>query len=204
MYACGSALRWAHRKNILRCCYTGRGWRVVGRRAVVSGRAGAVDAARDRVAASPASLMRVRRAWCAITWCRASPKRTAAYPPPGAGLQISMRARVADGWRPIFALCGPHGYETAPPVGWLEFFLQATETCPNSEKNINCSSSNGFGPTLTTMTKLFSRWPAILTKLSAGFPATVCRPSKLFWVNSVVVFFDTWEGGGRRQTQTPN
>ena len=67
-----------------------------------------------------------------------------------------------------------------PPVGWLEVFLQATETCPNSEilftnrqglknaENSNCSSSTGFGPTLTTMTKLFAGWPAILTKLSAG------------------------------------
>ena len=54
------------------------------------------------------------------------------------------------------------------PVGWLEVMPQATETCPNSEKmftsrqglknaeNSNCSSSNGFGPTLTTMTKLFA------------------------------------------------
>ena len=80
----------------------------------------------------------------------------------------------------------------ALPVGWLEVFLQATETCPNSEKNStnrqglenaensNCSSANGFGPTLTTMTKLFAGWPAILTKMSAGFPATVCGTSNLF------------------------
>ena len=79
-----------------------------------------------------------------------------------------------------------------PSVGWLEVFLQATETCPNSEKkftnrqglkndeNSNCSSSNGFGPTLTTMTKLSAGWPAILTKLSAGFSATLCRTSNLF------------------------
>ena len=31
------------------------------------------------------------------------------------------------------------------------------------------------------MTKLFAGWPAILTKMSAGFPATVCRTSNLFW-----------------------
>ena len=78
-----------------------------------------------------------------------------------------------------------------PPVGWLEAFLQATETCPNSEKltirqdlenaeNSNCSSSTGFGPKLTTMTKLLASWPASLTQVSAGFPATVCRTSYLF------------------------
>ena len=78
------------------------------------------------------------------------------------------------------------------PVGWLEVYLQATETCPNSEKkspvvrglknaeNSNCSSSIWFGPTLTMMTKLFAGWPAILTKLSAGSLATVCRTSNLF------------------------
>ena len=78
------------------------------------------------------------------------------------------------------------------PVGWLVIFLQATETCPNSEKtftsrqglenveNSKCSSSTGFGPTLTTMTKLLASWPAILTKMSAGFTATVCRTSNLF------------------------
>ena len=48
-------------------------------------------------------------------------------------------------------------------------------------ENSNCSSSNGFGPTLTTITKLSAGWPATLTKLSAGFPATLCRTSNLFW-----------------------
>ena len=74
----------------------------------------------------------------------------------------------------------------------VEVFLQATETCPNSEKkftsrqglknaeNSNCSSSSGFGPALTTMTKLSAGWPATLTKLSASFPTTVCRTSNLF------------------------
>ena len=77
------------------------------------------------------------------------------------------------------------------PVGWLEVFLQATETCPNSEKftcrqgmknaeNSKCSSYNGFGPTLTTMTKLFAGLPATLTILSAGFSATLCRTFSLF------------------------
>ena len=32
----------------------------------------------------------------------------------------------------------------------------------------------------TTMTKLLAGWPAILTKMSAGFPATVCGTSNLF------------------------
>ena len=59
-------------------------------------------------------------------------------------------------------------------------FLQVTETCPNCEKNnhcqdlksaenSNCSSSSGFGPTLTTMTKLLASWPA-----------TLCGTSNLF------------------------
>ena len=41
-------------------------------------------------------------------------------------------------------------------------------------------ASTGFGPTLTTMTKLFARWSSILTKMSAGFSATVSRTSNLF------------------------
>ena len=47
-------------------------------------------------------------------------------------------------------------------------------------ENSNCSSSIGFGPTLTTMTKLFASWPAILTNSSASIPATVGRTSNLF------------------------
>ena len=78
----------------------------------------------------------------------------------------------------------------SPSVGW-RFFLQATETCPDSEKKItsrqgmknaensNCSSSTGFGPTLTTMTKLLASWPASLTQMSAGFTATVSAISNL-------------------------
>ena len=85
-------------------------------------------------------------------------------------------------------------YCSHPPVGWLEVFLQATETSPNSEKNFtnrqglknaenfNCSSSNGFGSNLTTM-----------TKLSAGFSAALCRTYNLFWVKRIVVFFDAFE-----------
>ena len=38
----------------------------------------------------------------------------------------------------------------------------------------------GLVPTLTTMTKLFAGWPAILLQMSAGSPATLCRTSNLF------------------------
>ena len=48
--------------------------------------------------------------------------------------------------------------------------------------NSHCSSSNGFDPNLMTM-----------TKLSAGFPATLCRTSSLFQGQRVVVFFDALE-----------
>ena len=79
-------------------------------------------------------------------------------------------------------------------------FLQATETGPNSEENFtnrqglknaensNCSSSNGFGPTLTTM-KLPAGWPATLTKLSAGSPRPFVESPTCFKVNRVVIFF---------------
>ena len=78
------------------------------------------------------------------------------------------------------------------PVGCLEVFLQLTETSLYSEifftnrqglknaENSNCSSSNGFGPSLMVMTELSAGCPATLTKLSAGFPATLCRTSILF------------------------
>ena len=49
-----------------------------------------------------------------------------------------------------------------------------------SAENSNCSSATGFCPTLTTMTKLLASWPAILTQMSAGFPATVCKTSNMF------------------------
>ena len=69
---------------------------------------------------------------------------------------------------------------TLPSVGW-KFFLQATQINPNSEKIFtnrqvlkkaeipNSSSSNGFDLNAMTM-----------TKLSAGFTATLCRTSILF------------------------
>ena len=47
-------------------------------------------------------------------------------------------------------------------------------------ENSNRSSSTGFDPTLTTMTKLLAGWPASLTQMYAGFSATVCRISNLF------------------------
>ena len=76
-----------------------------------------------------------------------------------------------------------------PSVGWRFFSRQpkpvltlgkitSRQSLKNADNSI-CSTFTGFGPTLTTMTKLFASWPAILTKLSAGFPATVCRTSNL-------------------------
>ena len=77
------------------------------------------------------------------------------------------------------------------PVGCLEVFLQATATCPNSEKKTPIVRAQrmlripiarlpmGLVPLFTTMTKLLAGWPASLTKLSAGFPATLCGPSSL-------------------------
>ena len=82
---------------------------------------------------------------------------------------------------------------TSPSVG-QRFFLQATETCPNYEKNFttcqdlknaensNCSSSTGFGRTMTTMTKLLEGSATSLTQMSAGFPTCIR-------VNGVVEFF---------------
>ena len=75
----------------------------------------------------------------------------------------------------------------SPPVGWL--FSRQPKPVPTLRKitnrqglknaeTSNCSSSNGFGPTLTTM-----------TKLSAGFTATLCGTSTCFRVNRVVLFF---------------
>ena len=74
-----------------------------------------------------------------------------------------------------------------PSVGWRFFTRQPKPvltlrmkfTIRQSVRNgeiSNCSSSNGFGPTLMTMTKLF----AILTNLSANFPTTVCGTFNLF------------------------
>ena len=77
-----------------------------------------------------------------------------------------------------------------PSVGWRFFSRQPKPVLTlgkitnrqglKNAENSNCSSSTGFGPTLTTMTKLFASWPEILTKLSAGFSATLCRTSNLF------------------------
>ena len=77
-----------------------------------------------------------------------------------------------------------------PSVGWRFFSRQPKPvptmrritTCQNlkNAENSNCSSSTGFGLPLTTMTKLLAGWPASLTQMSAGFPATaVCRISNL-------------------------
>ena len=77
----------------------------------------------------------------------------------------------SDGWK-FFS-------RELKPVLTLRKKFTSRQGSENAE-NSNCSSSTGFGPTLTTMTNLFGSWPAILTKLSAGFPATVCRTSSLF------------------------
>ena len=76
-----------------------------------------------------------------------------------------------------------------PSVGWRFFSRQPKPvltmrkitTCQDlkSAENSSCSSSTGFGPTLTTMTKLLAAWLASLTQMSAGFTATVCRISNL-------------------------
>ena len=78
----------------------------------------------------------------------------------------------------------------APSVGWRFFSSQPKPVLTlrkitdrqglKNAENSNCSSSTGFGTRLTMMTKLIAGWAAILTKLSAGFPATVCRTSYLF------------------------
>ena len=59
--------------------------------------------------------------------------------------------------------------------------MRKITTCQDlkSAENSSCSSFIGFGPTLTTMTKLLAAWLASLTQMSAGFTATVCRISNL-------------------------
>ena len=74
-------------------------------------------------------------------------------------------------------------------VGCLEVFLQATVTCRNSEKNHQMLGLRiplarlplGLVPRWRWWRSFFAGWPAILTKLSAGFPATLCRTSNLFF-----------------------
>ena len=99
-------------------------------------------------------------------------------------LFLPLQPRVMKGYHAVQLCTCCH----SPSVGW-RFFLQATETCPNPEnfhqssgleECWDCSSSHGFGPTLTTTTKLCASWPAILTKLSAGLTANLCRTSNLF------------------------
>ena len=109
----------------------------------------------------------------------------------------ALEPRVFAWWN-VIMLCNSVravfvGMLFTPRVGWLEVFLQATETCPNSEtkityrqglknaENFNCSSSNGFGTSMTAMSKLSASFPVTLTKLSASFPATLSRTSILFW-----------------------
>ena len=87
-----------------------------------------------------------------------------------------------------------------PSVDW-RFFSRQPQTCLNSDKKItsrqglknaensNCSSSNGFGPTLTTMTKPSAGWTSILTNLCAVSPRHVEGPPICLRVNHVVIFF---------------
>ena len=52
------------------------------------------------------------------------------------------------------------------------------------------ASSTGFGPMfLTTMTKLFAGWPAILAKLCAVFLRLFVEPPTCFRVNCAAVLF---------------
>ena len=81
-------------------------------------------------------------------------------------------------------------------------FLQATETSPDSKKKItnrqglmnawssNCSSSNGFGPTLTTMTKLSvcRLTPRPRRSCRQVSPRPFVEPPIYFRVNRVVIF----------------
>ena len=90
---------------------------------------------------------------------------------------------------------------TLPSVDWRFFSRQPKPVLTLRKKNTNrqglknaensnCSSFNGFGPTLTTMTKLSASWPTTLTKLSAGFTRDPLRNLQtVFWVNRVVIFF---------------
>ena len=85
----------------------------------------------------------------------------------------------------------------SPSVGWSFFSKQPKpvltlrkitnrQGLKNAESR-NCSSSNGFGPTLTTMTKLSASWPAISCRQVS--PRPFVEPRNLFRVNRVVIFF---------------
>ena len=75
-----------------------------------------------------------------------------------------------------------------PSVGWMIFSRQPKPVLTlrkitnrqglKNAKNSNCSSSTGFGPTLTTMTKLFADWPRPFVE-----------PPTCFRVNRAVIFF---------------
>ena len=92
---------------------------------------------------------------------------------------------VCNSVRAVFA-----GVLFTHPVGWLEIFSRQPKPvitmrkesplCQDLKKaeNSNCSSSTGFGPTLTTMTKPF-----------AGSPRLSLEPPTCVRVNDEVVFF---------------
>ena len=117
-FACGSAPHWAHRRYALccrtRCCVGLRELDIAGGAPTAETGCAArmspscrfwtprVIESRPRGTASPASLMRVRRAQGSSVWSlsysagpgfRASPKRTPAYPPGCSDLEISSCAR---------------------------------------------------------------------------------------------------------------
>ena len=107
----------------------------------------------------------------------------------------------------LWVYCSP-SLPLSPSVGWkfvsgqqnpvLTLRKIASRQGLENAENSNCSSSTGFGPTLTTMTKLLAGWPAIQTKMSASFPATVCtisnpfsghRRSRIFRCPQIVALF---------------
>ena len=88
----------------------------------------------------------------------------------------------------LWVYCSHH-----PSIVW-SFLLQSTETSPNSEKkftnrqglknaeNPNCSSSNGFGPTLTK--KLSAGWPATLLLTARNGSVFFLGPCQVLVVQS--------------------
>ena len=83
-------------------------------------------------------------------------------------------------------------------VGWRFFSRQPKPVLTLREKFTNgqglknaensyCSSSNGSGPTLTTMTKLSAGWPATLRKLSAGFRGHILRCPRIVVLFAVLL-----------------
>ena len=88
--------------------------------------------------------------------------------------------------RAVFFACTVHTlrrlvgcFSKQPKTVLTQRKITSRQGLENAE-NSHCSSSTGFGPSLTTMTKLLAGRPAILTKMPASFSTTVCRTSNLF------------------------